>query len=344
MKFQKHFGLDIGTTSVKLVQLDEAGKGTFKLITKGMVAIPEKTDSQENNDQVVVEAIRALARDTKVTAKQVVISLPESQVYTRVIEMPFLEEPELSAAIKWQSEQFLPVPVDEVVQRHQVISQPETGTPDAKMQVLLVAAPINLVNSRIALVAKAGFEVIGVETEIFAASRSLISPDLTMPTTLLLCMGSEATTFALLSNSDIALVQSIATGGKALTRAISKELGLDATQAEEYKKAYGLDEAKLEGKVLKAVKPLVDIIVEEARRIIAYRATHFSTDPVKRLVVSGGGGLVSGLVTYLAEILTVEAQLGDPFVAVSLSDQQKTTLGQDRTIYSTAVGLALKLT
>jgi Tfp pilus assembly PilM family ATPase len=62
------------------------------------------------------------------------------------------------------------------------------------------------------------------------------------------------------------------------------------------------------------------------------------------LVVSGGGGLISGLVTYLAETLTVEAQLGDPFVSVTLSDEQKTTFGQDKTIYSTAVGLALKLT
>jgi type IV pilus assembly protein PilM len=326
------------------VQLDDAGKGAFKLVAKGMVAIPEKSDTQEKNDLAVIEAIKTVTKEAKVTAKQTVISLPESQVYTRVIEMPYLEEPELSAAIKWQSEQFLPVPVDEVVQRHQVISQPETGTPDAKMQVLLVAAPINLVNARIALVGKAGFEVIGVETEIFAASRSLISPDLTMPTTLLLCMGSEATTFALLSNSDIALVQSIATGGRALTRAISTELGLDATQAEEYKKAYGLDPTKLEGRVQKAIKPLIDIIIEEARRIIAYRATHFSSDPVKRLVVSGGGGLITGLVTYLAETLTVEAQLGDPFVSVTLTDEQKATFGQDRTVYSTAVGLALKLT
>jgi type IV pilus assembly protein PilM len=157
-------------------------------------------------------------------------------------------------------------------------------------------------------------------------------------------MGSEATTFALLSNSDIALVQSIATGGRALTRAISTELGLDATQAEEYKKAYGLDPTKLEGRVQKAIKPLIDIIIEEARRIIAYRATHFSSDPVKRLVVSGGGGLITGLVTYLAETLTVEAQLGDPFVSVTLTDEQKATFGQDRTVYSTAVGLALKLT
>lgn len=344
MKFQKHFGLDIGTTAIKLIQLEPDVKEMFKMVASGAASVPPKSDSPEKDDQAVIEAVRSLVSQTKVTAKQVVISLPESQVYTRVIEMPYLTEPDLSAAIKWQAEQFLPIPIDEVVQRHQVISQPETGTPDAKMQVLLVAAPINLVNARIALVARAGLEVIGVETEIFAASRSLVSPDVSTPTTLLVCMGSEATTFALLSNSDIALVQSIATGGKALTRAIATDLGLDTSQAEQYKKAYGLDETKLEGRVHKAVKPLVDIVIEEARRIIAYRTTHFSSDPVKRLVISGGGGLVPGLVTYLAETLTVEAQLGDPFVSVNLSDKQKTALGQDRTVFSTAVGLAMKLT
>ncbi len=344
MKFQKHFGLDIGSTSIKLIQLEEDSQSKFKLLARGMVGIPEKVGVTEKDDLAIIEAIKLLVHETKVTAKQVVISLPEAQVYTRVIEMPFLAEPELSAAIKWQAEQFLPVPVDEVVQRHQVISSPETGTPDAKMQVLLVAAPISVVNARIGLVGRAGFEVIGVETEIFAASRSLISPDSVTPTTLLLCMGSEATTFALLSNSDIALVQSIATGGKALTRAISTELGLDANQAEEYKKAYGLDETKLEGRVQKAVKPLIDILVEEARRIVAYRTTHFGNDPVRRIVVSGGGGLVPGLVTYFAESLAVEAQLGDPFVLVNLSEQQKASFGQERTVYSTAVGLALKLT
>jgi type IV pilus assembly protein PilM len=137
MKFQKHFGLDIGTTSIKLVQLDDAGKGTFKLVTKGMVAVPEKSDTQEKNDLAVIEAIKTVAREAKVTVKQTVISLPESQVYTRVIEMPYLEEPELSAAIKWQSEQFLPVPVDEVVQRHQVISTPITSKPAFPTKAIL---------------------------------------------------------------------------------------------------------------------------------------------------------------------------------------------------------------
>jgi type IV pilus assembly protein PilM len=193
------------------------------------------------------------------------------------------------------------------------------------------------------VLSKAGLETIGVETETFAIARSLLSADEMAPTTLLVNINMDSITFTLVTGGEIVLVQTINTGGRAFDRAVAAELGIDDGQAEEYKRVYGLDQSKLDGKVFKALTPLVDVVVNEIKKITAYRLSRAPQDQIKRLVIAGTGSLISGLVPYLTEALTIETQMGDPFALIDIDPQKSERIGELRPIFATAVGLAMKL-
>lgn len=343
LKFRNHLGLDIGSKIIKLVQLVPESNSTFKLVAIGSAPTPYGGNNLET-ENVQIEAIKKLVKESRATVRQAVISLPESQVYTRVIEMPALLDEELPQAIKWQAEQYIPIPLSEAVLKYQVLSRQGEEEAEKKMKVLLIAAPNSVLNSYLSLLSRAGLEVIAIETEILAVVRALIGTDPFSPDTLLVHLGNEAVTIAVLKRGELTLTQSISSGGAALTRAIASSLGLEESQAEEYKCAYGLDDSRVEGKVAMAIRPIVEMIFGEIKRSLAFYESHDPQKTIKRVVLSGGAAFLPGLVSYFTANLDVEVQTGDPFLTVNLTDKQRAEIGENRAIYSTAVGLAMKPT
>ncbi len=343
MKFQEHVGLDLGTASIKLVELNLADNNKFRLLALAQAEAP-KFESQIQWDADRANTIKKLLSDAHVNSRKAIISLSESQVYTRVIEMPFLEEPELSQAISWQAEQYIPVPLSDVILKHQVLKLPEQGVPGAKMSVLLLAAPNTTVSNYISVASMAGLEVIAVETEVLAVLRALTAGVAQFPESLLIHIGSETTTFSIFREGVVSLTQSVGTGGTAISRSIGTQLGLDLNQAEQYKRTYGLDEAKFDGKVAGAIKPVVEYILSEAKRVLGSYETHGGNEQVKRVILSGGGSILPGIVPYFVNVLGLETQLGDPFYFVELSSNQRLEIGEAGPIFSVAVGLAMKMT
>ncbi len=343
MKFQRHLGLDIGSAFIKAVQLESTAPGKFKLLEAAVVTTPVSETTQERQG-LINDAIKQLLKDGGFNCKDVTISLPEAQVDTRVVEMPYLEAGDLAAAIKWQAEQYISLPLSDVVLRHQVIATPAINSPDSKMEVLLVAAPNSVVNEYMGLAAGAGLEVIGIETEAFSVARSIVGFEENSPITLLVHIGAQATSLLVLKNGDFMFVHTIGTGGVAMSRAVATELGLELAQAEEYKKTYGLDPSKLEGKILASLRPIVDMTISEMQKALAFYDSHHvnTADQVKRVVFSGGGALLPGLVQYISDKFGQEIQIANPFSGILLTDVQKTNLLEHASLYTTAVGLAQK--
>lgn len=307
----------------------------------GVVETPQAS-SESDVDLAQTEAIRRLLKEAAATSNRAVVSLPESQVYTRVVEMPYLQEPDLSAAIHWQAEQYIPVSLSDVVLKHQVLSLPQTGVPESKMTVLLVAAPNSLVSRYTAILTRAKLETVAIETEIFAVARALVATNEFSPTTLLVNFGTDTTTLAVLRRGDLSLTQSVAVGGVALSRVIGSELHLDLPQSEEYKRTYGLDTTKLEGRVAAVIKPVMDLVLTEVKRVVAFYETRPGSEPLKRMVMSGGTALLPGLVTYFTSNLGIEVQIGNPFVDIILSDKQHQAVYDFGALFSASVGLAMK--
>lgn len=334
-------GLDIGFSTIKAVAL-EHGSDLPKLSAIGTIAapVPGMASDGDQDLSVVAGNIKKLLEASKLQEKEVIVALPESKVFTRVIDdLPYLSDSELPSAIRYASEEFIPLPMNEVNLNWQVLSRGIQKTD--RTVVFVVASPKQVVQKYVRLLEMAGLKPKSLETEIIATSRALVGNNPFSPTTLIIQMGTATTDFAIVSKGLILLTRSIATGGLALTRALAQHFNFEMTQAEEYKKVYGLLTDQLEGKVYEALRPVVETIMDETRRVIEAFHAKNPTNKIKRVVVSGGGAKMPGLVVYLANNLNLEVQEADPWYFITKDAAFKAKLVADGPLYTVAVGLAL---
>lgn len=333
------FGLDIGSHNLKVVQLKRA-QDKYQLVALGSAPSPPKglASEAESDLTVLAEAIKRLHQEAKITTKNVATTLPEDQVFTRVITLPKLTDEELTSALKWEAEQYVPIPLTEVTLAHQIIGGVNQNK--EKIEVLLVAAPKRLIDKLLRVLKTAGLSPVSLETEILAMSRSLAAPE--DEGILLVDLGARATDIAIVEKQQVVFTRSIMTAGEALTRAVAGSLGLEILQAEEYKKAYGVDPGKLEGKVSKAIAPIFEVIIKEMEQAIQFYQSEKKDRVIKRIVLTGGTAILPEIVSLIAKKLNIETQIGDPFSQIFKDNLLTKIPESDLPFYAVAVGLAMK--
>lgn len=335
-------GLDIGSHSIKLIEIGSVG-GVPQLLAAGSIPTPPKAlqSSLEADHQAVAMAIKQLMKETGAKSTSVVIALPESQVFTRVIEVPALSARELSSAISWEAEQYIPLPLDQVNLDYSILRDAkETGTD--KMDVLLVACPKSLLERYLAIVELAELIPLAAETEIIATARALSRSVANIKNaSLLVSLGAQTTDLAILRGGVLAFTRSISSGGEALSRALVSGLDFNVNQAEEFKRTYGLEKDKLQGKIVTAVKPIMDTIIGEMKRALAFYAEKHKDERVEVTLLSGGTAKLPGMVVYIAQNVGIEAQLANPWVGIK-RDPRFAVLDKEGPTFTVAVGLALR--
>lgn len=331
-------GLDLGTTSFKLVELDKT-RGGFLLkhvrIAQNPLGVVH-TDSR-GQQLKLAETIKKMVSESKTKLNRIRINLAENQSFTRVISLPAMSDAELTSAINWEAEEHIPVSLSEVQIDWSVISRPPKGSAGEKMSVLLVAAKKQAINQLVGLIAQTGLELVGIETSLTAAVRSLGYPQ--DPPTLLIHIGALTGDFAIFQDGGLRLVHSTNIAGTTLTRAVARDLGLAIPQAESYKRTYGLNGSLLEGKVKNSLMPIFESILDEAKKVINSYESGSKGLKIDRALLSGGVGLMPQVVAEAARFLNLsEVQLADPF-ADCLPDKN-VTIPTEKSVYTVAVGLA----
>jgi len=334
-------GLDIGTHNVKLIELARDKEGVT-LLSAGSMPTPPKTASSNLaiDQQALAHLIQELIKGTGAKSREVNISLPEAQVFTRVIEMPVLSDRELASAIKWESEQYIPLPMEQVNMDFTVLSDGK-DTANGKMKILLVAAPKALTERYMQLMELSELIPLAAETEIIALSRALVRSVPTVPNVMMISLGGQTTDIAILHKGILTFTRSISAGGDALTRALSESLDFTLLQAESYKKTYGLEKNILEGKILAVVKPVMDTIIGEIRRAVGFFEEQYKNEHIGVILLSGGNAKLPGLIPYVAEATGIEVQQGNPWVGIR-KDPRFAVLNAEGSLFSVAIGLALR--
>lgn len=336
----KLIGLDIGSSSIKFASLKREGE-VYSLDAVGVAPASSHGAMSESlvDLQNLADSIKKLISSSNVKSTGVALSIPESLVYTKVIEMPDLSDQELTAALKFEMEQYVPLPLDQARTDWEVLSHTDEGGKKT-MDVMLVAAPIGILSKYEKIMEMAGLTAEVVETEIVSVHRALLplvnSPDPNM----IVHVGATTTSVAIVKNGTIKMVFSTALGGAAITRAISVDLGIDATQAENYKKAYGLAKDAFEGKIGQALSPILSSIIGDIRRaLLAYREK--SNENMKQIILSGGTALLPGIDVYFTNTLNTQVVVGNSFAAYNIQNVPN-ELQVDAPSYNVVIGLALR--
>lgn len=338
-------GIDIGTKYIKFVELEHLGKDRFHLLSVGLSPVTSKgIESEAAIDQeTLAVGIKKLLKDGGVKTTTVIGALPETQVFTRIVQVPPLTERELISAIKWEAEQYIPLPLEEVQMDFSVVGESRDSQNNKKFDVLLVAAPKKFIERYLKILEMCELEVAALETEIISVSRSLLPSATEKPiTAMIVNLGAKTTDLSIIKNGIIAFTRSIPTGGENLTKALSQDLGFPLPQAEEYKKTYGLKKDQLEGKVYNSLRPLYGIIVEEIKRSIAFFQNKFPDDVVSVIILSGGSAKLPGLVESLVEETGVETQVGNPWTRIDRDLKRFAKLDEEGSVFSVACGLAMR--
>lgn len=332
-------GLDIGTKTIKIIDLEKDSSG-YTLNASGLVGFSGNSVDKMVDEKEIAslsQVIRKLHQEAGVRGRDVVISLPESLVFTRTIRFPMLTDAEIASAVKWESEQYIPIPVAEAIIQHSILYRNEKSTPP-EVIVLLVAAPRAIVEKYVKVVTMAGLNPVAVETELIALTRSLGPID---RTTLLVDIGSSSTDIAISKNGLLSFSRSIPIAGEAFTRAVTQGLGMTAIQAEEYKKTYGLDENQLEGKIKGTLEPVLRLIVDEIKKAINFYQSEEKGDTPTSIVISGGTTGMPQLLSNLSALIGMEVLVGNPFSKIKVDPETAKKLAPFAPLYSEAVGLAM---
>ncbi len=333
-------GLDIGSKTLKLVDLTKDGK-SWKLRASGIVSYTGNSIEDMKSDKeyaVLADAIKKLHKESKASSKEVAISLPETKVFVRPVKFPLLTDSEIASAVKWEAEQYIPMPKEEAIIQHQIIERRETSSPPSTL-VLLVAAPKATVSKYAKLVEMAGLRLTVVETELMSLVRSLAPEDQTV---MIVDFGATSTDIAIAKNKQLMFSRSIPTAGDAFTRAVAQGLGVEQRQAEEYKKAYGLSVSQLDGKVKAVLDPIFRTVIDEMKKANQFYKSEAQEDSPSGVLLSGGTSNMPDVSSYFTASLGMEVVIGNPFLQVKLDPEASKSLAGYAPLYSVAAGLAMR--
>lgn len=325
-------GIDLGMGSIKIISLSKDGD-KIVLENIGEVKTPKFDKVSE-----LSSLIKNLVSEMKLQKVPIMVSLPEDKIVSRLVSLPPLKDSEIKDALKFEAETFVPFPLDEVSIDYEVVSTDEAG----RLSIFAIAARNDLISDYIKLFKNCGLEILAIESSSLAIKRLVTQVVTNSTSVMVLDIGEKFSDIICIHNSNIFFTRSMSVGGESLTRAISVNLGLDMASAEEYKKAYGMKEMELEGKIKNAIMPVFESISEEVRRAIAmYVESHNKS--IELLVLSGGGAKMPGLAEELTKKLGVEVSIMQPFLRI---DTTKVIIPIDLNLdgyrFSVAAGLALR--
>lgn len=338
-------GLDIGSATVKLVELKDRKGGQFLLQRIGVEPLsPEAiVDGSIMDSSLVVDAIQKLTQQTGVKNPNFGTSVSGHSVIIKKIELPAMDAAELAESIQWEAEQHIPFDINDVRLDYVTLSENEPGR--ETMEVLLVAVKREKVNDYVSVISQSGKTPALVDVDAFAIQNAYeLNYDLDpLKVVALVNMGAGVTNINIVSRAQSVFWRDISFGGNQFTEALQREFNLSFDQAELLKRgesvgAYGANDAR---RVLDGVS--AEMATEIQKTFDFFGATS-SEGPVDELVLSGGCALTPNLQEVLRERFGVPTELLNPFRRIQFkeSDFNREWLESIAPMLAVAVGLAIR--
>lgn len=347
--------IDIGSSNIKIVYADIAKHGG--VITHA-VSCPTPPDAVKEgiiiNIQETAEAIQFAMRSAGIKGSNAVTAVAGPGVVVRNVLMPRMSEQILRRSIRFEAGKYISVPMEDSVVEFDILG----NAPDNQMNVALVAAPREMIESKASVLERAGLELLSIDIEAFATLRALVemSPDESVRkgTIALLDIGASHTEINLVSNGVLMLTRTIPIAGTALTNAIKSVENCSEKEAEELKHALDLSPAvdlsstAANSSSLRTLQQLIDELLREIRRSFNYYQSQLpegsSESAIERVIITGGASRLKGLTTYMQSRLNVDVALGNSlsWLPNASSSHIEGLNEEDYPLFTVALGLVAK--
>lgn len=332
------FGLDIGTTAVRLVELH--GSGPVKTLVKyAYVPVDSKIvlSDSKSDQQKLAQVIKDLLGQARMTTRNVAVGIPSQRVFTAVVDFDRLPPAELAKAIRYQADSLIPTPLDSSKIDWGVIG--DSPKDKTKVEVLLSSVENTFIEQRLDMLESIGLEVIAFEPDNLALTRAMVAQDGSGPQ-MVLDIGSKTTDLVVTMNGAPRLTRSIPTGAEAIIRAAAQNLNIEDKQARQFVFKFGLGKDKLEGRIYDAIIGTIDILTGEIDKSIKFFQSRYSDTKINRMIVTGGASALPEFPLYLANKFGLEVEIGNAWRNVSFSPERQNELLAVSNHFGVAAGLA----
>jgi type IV pilus assembly protein PilM len=321
-------GLDIGSSSVKLVQLKEAKRG-YILEAFGVATLPPEAivDGALMNSTAIVEAIRGLVTQYKLKNREAAIGVSGHSVIIKKISMPKMTQEELEESIQWEAEQYIPFDVKDVNIDVQILTPPEVDNGTGQMDVLLVAAKKDMINDYTSVVSEAGLTPVVVDVDAFAVQNSFeVNYELPKNETIVLVnAGASVCNINVLANGLTTFTRDVTMGGNQFTEEIQKQLNVSYDEAEKLK--VGGDAAQDSDSVVpqeveRVIQGVADQMAGEIQRSLDFYTATAADSHIARLYLSGGTAKIPALFKVIEQRVGVPVEILNPFKDVEVDNRR----------------------
>lgn len=339
---QSVLGVDIGTSSIKVVQLRRE-KGRVVLETYGAIALGPYAGLEIGRAtslpaDKIGEALKDVIREANVTTKDAAISIPYSSSLVSVIKLPTAVQKQLAQVVPIEARKYIPVPINEVLLDWFVVNDSQKNDPAGKLDVLIVAIHNDTIAKFRTIASDAQLIASFFEIEVFSATRAAL--DHGLAPIAVVDMGAATTKFYVVERGLMRESHIINHGSQDLTLAASRALSITVAQAEEKKRKFGLSEEggpQLHQSLELSLSPTLS---ELARTIASYEQRTNQT--LGGLVLTGGGAVLKGFKELAQSKIPNEVRVADPFGKTQSPAFLEAILKESGPEFSVAVGLALR--
>lgn len=335
------FGLDIGTSGIRIVQL--RGNGPVKALAKyALVPVDTKLvmSDAKADQQKIAGIIKELVGQSKVTTKNVAVGLPSQRVFSTVVDIDRLSKSELDKTIRYQADTLIPTPIDESKIDWALLG--DSPKDPNKVEILLSSVPNEYIEARLDMLEGIGLNVIAFEPDQIALARAIIPADATAPQ-MVIDMGTNATDLVIAINGGPRLSRSIPTGTDSVLKAAIQNLNIDEKQAEQFVYKFGLSKDKLEGQIYNAIIGTVEVLINEVEKSIKFFQTRYPNTPLDRIIVTGGASTLPEFPLFLANRFAINVEIGNAWRNVTFPPDRQNELIAISNHFGVAAGLAERI-
>lgn len=347
--FPSYLGVDIGTTSVKVVEV-RPGRKLPQIVNYGLLQSSGsllrandviQTASLKLFTENATDLLKMVVKKMKPGTTQALASLPIFSVFTSVFEFPEMSEGELERSLTYQARQYVPLPISEMVIDWMKVGEREDEKGSRFQQILLISVPQELVKKYQLIFKAAGLNLTLLEIESLSLNRSLINGDQTP--TIIVDIGSRSTNIAFYTQGHLKFNFQSDYAGSSLTQALASSLNVNPLRAEELKKEHGIMNVGPNYELSTVMLPFLDVIISEIKKAeFNYQSQFFSPHATERLILSGGGANLAGIEKYFEKEFNFPVVKASPFLRFEYPSLMEPLLTELNPIFSVALGLTLK--